>query len=178
MFILRINDVTVEANVAAGYPARRSVEAGAIEVAAAALRAYPDDQNVQRCGAGMLQNLCLHYSLVGARAMAAGAEPLLEAAARAFPDDDWLQKVAATALMKARMAEIHAMDDAGRRARFADGKCMKGHALKRWRTPKDGYGCDVCRVFDMPQGTEVMHCSECGFDLCARCAPQLQLPNT
>ena len=49
------------------------------------------------------------------------------------------------------------------------------HVLTRMRTPQGACRCDVCQTI-LPMGTDVMNCSECGFDLCNSCEKRAVLP--
>eukprot|EP01065_Artemidia_motanka_P021299 TRINITY_DN2546_c3_g1_i1.p1 TRINITY_DN2546_c3_g1~~TRINITY_DN2546_c3_g1_i1.p1 ORF type:complete len:1016 (+),score=253.23 TRINITY_DN2546_c3_g1_i1:108-3155(+) len=47
-------------------------------------------------------------------------------------------------------------------------KCPSGHALERHPIPDEGYGCDECQK-ELPQGTVVLGCKECDWDVCDDC---------
>ena len=49
------------------------------------------------------------------------------------------------------------------------------HVLTRVRTPQGACRCDVCQTI-LPMGSDVMNCSECGFDLCDSCEKRAVLP--
>eukprot|EP00929_Paragymnodinium_shiwhaense_P012282 TRINITY_DN11914_c0_g1_i1.p1 TRINITY_DN11914_c0_g1~~TRINITY_DN11914_c0_g1_i1.p1 ORF type:complete len:670 (+),score=123.40 TRINITY_DN11914_c0_g1_i1:90-2099(+) len=46
--------------------------------------------------------------------------------------------------------------------------CPRGHSLRAWSTPTEGFGCDRCGE-DMPQGTQLWGCRLCNWDVCESC---------
>ena len=46
----------------------------------------------------------------------------------------------------------------------------RGHLMRCFRTPQDGYGCDGCGASSLPAGTMMSGCRLCNTDLCRDCA--------
>jgi hypothetical protein len=46
----------------------------------------------------------------------------------------------------------------------------RGHLMRCFRTPQDGYGCDGCGASSLPAGTLMSGCRLCNADLCRDCA--------
>lgn len=49
-----------------------------------------------------------------------------------------------------------------------DQKCANGHGLIRFKTPRDGFGCDLCSQ-SIPIDTVMYGCNECNYDICVSC---------
>ena len=50
-----------------------------------------------------------------------------------------------------------------------DQKCSAGHGLIRFKTPRDGFGCDICGSQSVPTDTVMYGCRECNYDICISC---------
>ena len=49
-----------------------------------------------------------------------------------------------------------------------DNKCDNGHGLIGFKTPRYGFGCDVCSQL-IPTDTVMYGCNECNYDICVSC---------
>jgi len=49
-----------------------------------------------------------------------------------------------------------------------DKKCANRHGLIGFKTPRDGFGCDVCSN-SIPTDTVMYGCNECNYDICVSC---------
>eukprot|EP01084_Bolivina_argentea_P295480 508723_1 len=45
--------------------------------------------------------------------------------------------------------------------------CPGKHGLKQFKTPESGYGCDGCKLANIPIGTTMYGCRICDYDLCS-----------
>jgi hypothetical protein len=52
--------------------------------------------------------------------------------------------------------------------------CPRGHALVAFAAPNDRHGCDGCKACGLPEGSPLLGCRACDFDLCAACAHKKQ----
>eukprot|EP01084_Bolivina_argentea_P157969 275234_1 len=49
-----------------------------------------------------------------------------------------------------------------------ESNCPGKHGLKKYKTPEDEWGCDVCQT-EMSKGTVLYGCRICDFDVCSSC---------
>jgi hypothetical protein len=177
---LNTNPIFFEYNEAQPHTpwSRPSIAAGALELAAAALRRHPDDAQVQGAATGVIHNLCGDGFAAGSRAMKLGAVPLIEAAVRNHQQDDFLEQWAPLAIRNVQRADACTIPLSERRSRFAVGLCFDGHSVEPEVMVQDIYPdcgkviCDVCAK-TIPWGTEIWRCDQCEFDVCLECCPMV-----
>ena len=175
---LNTNPIFFEYNEAQPHTpwSRPSIAAGALELAAAALRRHPDDAQVQGAAIGVFYNLCGDTFAVGSRAKNLGAVALIQAAARNHQQDNLVARWAARTITKIQCADACTLLLAERRLRFDSGRCFAGHSVEPERMDHDQHPdsarcmCDLCGK-TIPWGTRIMRCGQCDFDLCSECAP-------
>jgi len=82
-------------------------------------------------------------------------------------EDESPQSVEWSDLEAAKKKAAEANGSTGEQANTA--KCLKGHDLKVFKPPVDGYSCSKCKKA-YPKGTTFLSCRPCDYDICNSCA--------